>query len=72
MSLLPTQVLCPMLPKVRDLVEKRVRLDDNTLNVVLDEKDPDRWWNTFEVNVRGVYNTVRYVFVMIFPQRISS
>jgi hypothetical protein len=61
-----------MLPKVRDLVEKRVRLDDNTLNVVLDEKDPDRWWNTFEVNVRGVYNTVRYVFVMIFPQRISS
>lgn len=26
---------------------------------MLDEKDPDRWWNTFEVNVRGVYNTVR-------------
>ncbi|KAI0265846.1 NAD-P-binding protein [Gloeopeniophorella convolvens] len=21
--------------------------------------DPDRWWNTFEVNVRGVYNIVR-------------
>ncbi|KAH9173309.1 NAD-P-binding protein [Lactarius sanguifluus] len=25
----------------------------------LGDKDPDRWWNTFEVNVRGVYNTVR-------------
>ncbi|KAH9021148.1 NAD-P-binding protein [Lactarius pseudohatsudake] len=25
----------------------------------LGDKDPDQWWNTFEVNVRGVYNTVR-------------
>ncbi|KAI0306851.1 NAD-P-binding protein [Multifurca ochricompacta] len=25
----------------------------------LGEKDPDQWWNTFEVNVRGVYNAVR-------------
>ncbi|KAI0265847.1 NAD-P-binding protein [Gloeopeniophorella convolvens] len=23
------------------------------------EKDPDAWWNTFEVNVRGVFNFVR-------------
>ncbi|KAH8982812.1 hypothetical protein EDB92DRAFT_1892844, partial [Lactarius akahatsu] len=22
------------------------------------DKDPDRWRNTFEVNIRGVYNTV--------------
>ncbi|KAI0265845.1 NAD-P-binding protein [Gloeopeniophorella convolvens] len=22
-------------------------------------KDPERWWNTFEVNIRGVYNVVR-------------
>ncbi|KAH9971430.1 NAD-P-binding protein [Lactifluus volemus] len=22
-------------------------------------KDPDGWWNTFEVNIRGVYNTLR-------------
>jgi NAD(P)-dependent dehydrogenase (short-subunit alcohol dehydrogenase family) len=27
--------------------------------LVLHAKDPDRWWNTFEVNVRGVYNTLR-------------
>ncbi|KAI0301907.1 NAD-P-binding protein [Multifurca ochricompacta] len=25
----------------------------------LGEKHPDQWWNTFEVNVRGVYNAVR-------------
>ncbi|KAH8996428.1 NAD-P-binding protein [Lactarius hatsudake] len=25
----------------------------------LGDKDPDQWWNTFEVNVRGVYNAVR-------------
>ncbi|KAH9030655.1 NAD-P-binding protein [Lactarius pseudohatsudake] len=23
------------------------------------DRGPDQWWNTFEVNVRGVYNTVR-------------
>ncbi|KAI9447672.1 NAD-P-binding protein [Lactarius indigo] len=28
-------------------------------NQKLGDKDPDRWWNTFEVNVRGVFNTVR-------------
>ncbi|KAH9034068.1 NAD-P-binding protein [Lactarius pseudohatsudake] len=28
-------------------------------NKKLGDKDPDRWWNTFEVNVRGVYNIVR-------------
>ncbi|KAH9173342.1 NAD-P-binding protein [Lactarius sanguifluus] len=25
----------------------------------LDNKDPDLWWNTFEVNIRGTFNTVR-------------
>jgi len=25
----------------------------------LGDKDPERWWNTFEVNIRGVYNAVR-------------
>jgi NAD(P)-dependent dehydrogenase (short-subunit alcohol dehydrogenase family) len=25
-----------------------------------DKKDPDAWWNTFEVNIRGVFNFVRY------------
>ncbi|KAH9008570.1 NAD-P-binding protein [Lactarius hengduanensis] len=25
----------------------------------LDSKDPDLWWNTFEVNIRGTFNTVR-------------
>ncbi|KAI9447708.1 NAD-P-binding protein [Lactarius indigo] len=29
------------------------------LNQKLGDKDPDRWWNTFEVNVRGTFNTVR-------------
>jgi NAD(P)-dependent dehydrogenase (short-subunit alcohol dehydrogenase family) len=27
---------------------------------VLDKKDPNGWWNTFEVNIRGVFNFVRY------------
>lgn len=27
--------------------------------LVLHAKDPDAWWNTFEVNIRGVYNTLR-------------
>ncbi|KAI9432116.1 NAD-P-binding protein [Lactarius indigo] len=31
----------------------------SNFNQKLGDKDPDRWWNTFEVNVRGVYNTVR-------------
>jgi len=25
----------------------------------LDKKDPNAWWNTFEVNIRGVFNFVR-------------
>jgi NAD(P)-dependent dehydrogenase (short-subunit alcohol dehydrogenase family) len=25
-----------------------------------DKKDPNAWWNTFEVNIRGVFNIVRY------------
>ncbi|KAI9467355.1 NAD-P-binding protein [Lactarius psammicola] len=29
------------------------------LNQKMGDKDPDRWWNTFEVNIRGVYNIVR-------------
>ena len=72
MSSLLTRVLCPTLPKVRGLVERRVRLADTTLDAELDEKDPDRWWNTFEVNVRGVYNTVRYVLLVISLQGIMS
>ncbi|KAI9444544.1 NAD-P-binding protein [Lactarius indigo] len=31
----------------------------SNVNQKLGDKDPERWWNTFEVNVRGVYNTVR-------------
>ncbi|KAH9173308.1 hypothetical protein EDB89DRAFT_2228772 [Lactarius sanguifluus] len=31
----------------------------SNFNQKLGFKDPDRWWNTFEVNVRGVYDTVR-------------
>ncbi|KAI9467354.1 NAD-P-binding protein [Lactarius psammicola] len=31
----------------------------NNMNQKLADKDPDRWWNTFEVNIRGVYNIVR-------------
>ncbi|KAH9030653.1 NAD-P-binding protein [Lactarius pseudohatsudake] len=30
-----------------------------TFNQKMGDKGPDQWWNTFEVNVRGVYNTVR-------------
>ena len=25
-----------------------------------DKKDPNAWWNTFEVNIRGVFNFARY------------
>ena len=25
----------------------------------MDEKPADGWWNTFEINVLGVYNTIR-------------
>jgi len=31
----------------------------SNFNQRLGDKDPERWWNTFEVNVRGVYNAVR-------------
>ncbi|KAI9447683.1 NAD-P-binding protein [Lactarius indigo] len=31
----------------------------SNINQKLGDKDPGQWWNTFEVNVRGVYNTVR-------------
>ncbi|KAH9180344.1 NAD-P-binding protein [Lactarius sanguifluus] len=31
----------------------------SNFNQKMGDKDPDQWWNTFEVNVRGVYNTVR-------------
>ncbi|KAH9079206.1 NAD-P-binding protein [Lactarius deliciosus] len=31
----------------------------NIFNEKMGDKGPDQWWNTFEVNVRGVYNTVR-------------
>jgi NAD(P)-dependent dehydrogenase (short-subunit alcohol dehydrogenase family) len=31
----------------------------SNVNQRLGDKDPERWWNTFEVNVRGVYNAVR-------------
>ncbi|KAH9989510.1 hypothetical protein BJV77DRAFT_681007 [Russula vinacea] len=27
---------------------------------LLNKKDPNAWWNTFEVNIRGVFNSVRY------------
>ncbi|KAH9180337.1 NAD-P-binding protein [Lactarius sanguifluus] len=30
-----------------------------TFDQKLGDKGPDQWWNTFEVNVRGAYNTVR-------------
>ncbi|KAI0275409.1 NAD-P-binding protein [Gloeopeniophorella convolvens] len=29
------------------------------MNRLIGEKDPEAWWNTFEVNVRGVFNYVR-------------
>ncbi len=38
-------------------------------NAELGDKDPERWWNTFEVNVRGVYNTVRYVVTILSLSR---
>ena len=59
-----------MLPKVSGPAENHVRL--STPNAELGEKDPDQWWNTFEVNVRGVYNIVRYVYIMMSLQRIGS
>jgi len=31
---------------------------------VLNKEDPNAWWNTFEVNIRGSFNFIRYV---LFP-----
>ena len=43
---------------------------------VLDEKDPDAWWNAFEVNVRGTFNFVwcdrTAAEVLSHPLRCSS
>lgn len=30
------------------------------------EYDPDNWWKTVEVNVRGVYNVAQYVYNPVF------
>ncbi|KAH8982814.1 hypothetical protein EDB92DRAFT_2106506 [Lactarius akahatsu] len=46
-------VLFPM----RASREAQVRANFATAD--LGDKDPGRWWNTFEVGVRGVYDTVR-------------
>ena len=35
--------------------------DSPRFNLVLNKKDPNAWWNTFEVNIRGVFNSVRYL-----------
>ncbi|KAH8987559.1 hypothetical protein EDB86DRAFT_3082119 [Lactarius hatsudake] len=37
------------------------------LNQKLGDKDPERWWNTFEVNIRGIFNVVRYVLTAVSP-----
>jgi len=34
---------------------------------VLNKKDPNAWWNTFEVNIRGVFNFVRYSNLFFLP-----
>jgi hypothetical protein len=36
----------------------------------LHEKDPDGWWNTFEVNIRGIHNTLRWADMRV-PMRLS-
>ena len=36
----------------------------------LHAKDPDGWWNTFEVNIRGVHNTFRCADIRA-PMRLS-
>ena len=33
--------------------------------LVLYKKDPNSWWNTFEVNIRGVFNVARYSLLVI-------
>ena len=32
---------------------------------MLYKKDANAWWNTFEVNIRGVFNIVRYPILVI-------
>lgn len=39
----------------------------NPTCVVLGDKDPVAWWDTFEVNVRGVFNFVRYAYKFFRP-----
>jgi NAD(P)-dependent dehydrogenase (short-subunit alcohol dehydrogenase family) len=39
---------------------------------VLNKKDPNAWWNTFEVNVRGVFNVVRYFLLPVTPLQSHS
>ncbi|KAH9042845.1 NAD-P-binding protein [Lactarius hengduanensis] len=65
----PTDVRDPKATEaiVQATLERFGRLDvlianagaSGNLTQKLGDKDPDQWWNTFEVNVRGVYNTVR-------------
>ena len=35
------------------------RADSDTLTKVISQTDPNDWWNTIEVNLRGVFNFVR-------------
>ncbi len=64
------QVLRVTSTKVRKLVKKHTGLSANFPNAELGDKDPDLWWNTFEVNVRGVYNAVRFVLAILsLPRR---
>lgn len=35
------------------------------------EYDPDNWWKTVEVNVRGVYNVAQYVYPPAFSPSTS-
>ncbi|KAH9016061.1 NAD-P-binding protein [Lactarius hengduanensis] len=44
---------------VKATLKRFGRLDVVIANAELDSKDPDLWWNTFEVNIRGTFNTVR-------------
>lgn len=42
----------------------------SSISLDIAEKDPDAWWNTLEVNVKGVFNFVRFVSLQsIGPSR---
>src|SRR6266702_4442887 len=69
MSSLPMQVLLATSTKVRWLVKKHTGLSANFPTAELGDKDPDLWWNTFEVNIRGVYNIVRFVLIIPYLSR---